>query len=432
MIRLLLRCFAITAALAAAAEDSAWTGDLDAGGDKSLRPIVFVHGFAGTAEQYERPAKLFASNGYPATWISGYEYNSTGPDGGSEPLDAFIDAVLKRTGFDKVDLVGHSRGTMVSQAYLSDPTRAAKVAHFANIGGRPANNVGGVPTLVVGSTGDKLAGPGEATDGAQHAVFEKPDHISVATGSEAFAAVYAFFNDGKAPKTNEIAPSTEIAVAGFAKVFGPNTPVAGGTIEVFRVKPEDGSRMTETPYYATTVADNGAWGPFKAEPGAYYEFQLHIPGVDRPVHYYREPFERTDLLVYLKTRDDSSETGKAIADALHLTDDSSVMVVAQLNGAVVAGRDSLKVNGVELATEDIAAEDKTKVGFYLFDANDNKKTDAVRPEGTQWAGPFITAADVYLPAADRAAVKIELNGRVLNVPSWKALSEGQVSVQFNG
>ena len=79
-----------------------WVGDVDAGADKFFRPIVFVHGFAGSGEQYEGPAKLFASNGYPPTWITNYDYNSTGPTGGVAPLDKFIDAVRARTGFDKV------------------------------------------------------------------------------------------------------------------------------------------------------------------------------------------------------------------------------------------------------------------------------------------------------------------------------------------
>src|SRR3984957_9439461 len=204
-------------AVLAADERASKAVNLDAGSDKSFRPIVFVHGFAGAGDQYEHPAKLFASNGYPPTWINNYDYNSTGPDGGSEPLDRYIDAVRARTGFGKGDLVGDSRGTAVSQTYLSDPKRAAKVAHYANIGGRPANNVGGVPTLVLGSKGDKLAGPGAAREGAKHVVLEKPDHVGVATGTESFEKVFIFFNDGKKPKTLEITPQNDIYVGGFAK-----------------------------------------------------------------------------------------------------------------------------------------------------------------------------------------------------------------------
>jgi pimeloyl-ACP methyl ester carboxylesterase len=419
-------------ALLAAGEPTRPASDFDAGADKSFRPIVFVHGFAGSGEQYGHPAKLFTSNGYPPSWINNYDYNSTGPAGGPELLDKYIDAVRARTGFDKVDLVGHSRGTTVSQEYLVDPKRAAKVAHYANIGGRPANNVGGVPTLVLGSKGDKLAGPGTARDGAKHVVLEKPDHLGVATGTESFEHVFAFFNDGKKPKTREIQPQKVIFVAGFAKTFGPNKPEAGAALEIYEVAANTGRRVGDHPRAKFVVRPDGAWGPFEATAGQHYEFCLTPVGGARPVHYYREPFKRTDLLVYLKTRDDQNEPGASIARELKVSDDSSVVIVSPLDGAVVAGRDSLKVNGVEVATPEIAPERGTKVGFFLFDANGNKKTDGTLPKSAIWSRPFLTAADVYIPAGGKPeSVKLEFNGRVLNVPNWKAASEGQSSVAFD-
>src|SRR5918995_2577807 len=42
-----------------------------------LRPIVFVHGFFGSGSQYETPARRFASNGYPSTYVEAHEYHST-------------------------------------------------------------------------------------------------------------------------------------------------------------------------------------------------------------------------------------------------------------------------------------------------------------------------------------------------------------------
>ncbi len=429
-----LGCLLVTLAcpaFLAAGEQGRWTGDVDAGADKAFRPIVFVHGFAGSGEQFEHPAKLFASNGYPPSWLTNYDYNSTGPTGGSEPLDKYIDAVRARTGCDKVDLVGHSRGTAVSQEYLSDPKRAAKVAHYANVGGRSANNVGGVPTLVLGSKGDKLAGPGTAREGARHVVLEKPDHIGVATGAEAFGHLFTFFNGGKKPKTLAIKPQAPVIVGGFAKTFGPNKPEAGAAVDVYEVAADTGRRVNDAPRARFVVRDDGAWGPFEAKPGQHYEFCLTPKGAVRPVHYYREPFRRTDLLVYLKTRDEKSEPGASLFRELHFADDSSVLVVSPLNGAIVAGRDSLKVNGVEVATEEIAPEKGTKVGFFLYDANGNKKTDATRPNNPIWTRPFLAAADVYIPADKPGTVRLEFNGRVLNVPNWKAASEGQSSVTFD-
>jgi pimeloyl-ACP methyl ester carboxylesterase len=408
-----------------------WSGDVDAGANKSLRPIVFVHGFAGSGEQYERAAKLFESNGYPPTWINVYDYNSTGPTGGAEPLDKFIDAVRARTGFDKIDLIGHSRGTGVSKDYLSDPKRAAKVARYANIAGRAAGNEGGVLTIVVGSKGDKIAGAGTAKEGAQHAVLEKPDHVGAATSTESFEHVFPFFNEGKAPQTLEVRRQEPIAVAGFAKFFPANVPVSGGTLEIYEVAADTGRRIHQSPEATFTVDKEGRWGPFRAKPGQHYEFCLKAPGAARPVHYYREPYERTDLLVYLKTRDPKAADTARLEKALNLSDDSSVLIVSQLNGAIVAGRDSLKVNGVELATDKIAPEGGTKVGFYVFDANQNKKTDAALPDGPLWRMPFITAADVYLPTAKSESTTLEFNGRVLRVPNWKAASEGTVFVTFD-
>jgi|HubBroStandDraft_6_1064221.scaffolds.fasta_scaffold48495_2 pimeloyl-ACP methyl ester carboxylesterase len=434
MTRVVCLAAAIVIGSRAWADDEAlrWNGNVDAGANKSFRPIVFVHGFAGSGEQYERPAKLFESNGYPATWINVYDYNSIGSTGGAEPLDKFIDAVRAQTGFEKIDLIGHSRGTAVSKDYLSDPKRAAKVAHYANIAGRAAGNEGGVPTIVVGSKGDKLAGPGTAKEGAQHAVLEKPDHVGAATSTESFERVFSFFNNGKAPKSLDVRPQEPIAVGGFAKIFGPNAPLNSATLEIYEVAADSGRRMHDRADAKFTVRNDGSWGPFRAKPGQHYEFCLTAPGAKRPVHYYREPYERTDLLVYLKTRDPKDAATVRLEKALNISDESSTIVVSQLNGAIVAGRDSLKVNELEIATEKIAPEGGTKVGFYLFDANQNKKTDATLPEGSMWNMPFITAADVYVPTAKPETITFAFNGHVLHAPNWKGASEGQIFVTFNG
>jgi hypothetical protein len=201
-------------------------------------------------------------------------------------------------------------------------------------------------------------------------------------------------------------------------------------VEVFEVAAETGRRTFDAPYAKFAVTDSGSWGPFKAKSGQHYEFCLTVPG-GHPTHYYREPFTRTDLIVYLKARDPDSDSGKQVDALLGLDDTSSVMVVSPLDGAIVAGRDSLKVNGTEIATELTAVEKDTKVGFYVFDANHNRKSEATPPADPYFTGPFISGADVYIPCDTPGSAKIELNGRTLNVPNWKAASEGQIVVQFN-
>jgi hypothetical protein len=217
--------------------------DIDAGGDNKQRPIVFAHGALGAGEQYERVAPLFASNGYPASWIAAYDYNSVGQSAGPEQLDKFIDAVLQRTGARKVDLVGHSRGTGESRTYFIDPARASKVAHYANIAGTASNNVGGVPTLVVGSAGDKIAGAPVAQDGAKAANIPGQDHVKVRTSTESIEQVYTFFNDGEKPRKLKIEPQKETLAGGYVKSYGQNNPLPGATVDLYEVAADTGERL---------------------------------------------------------------------------------------------------------------------------------------------------------------------------------------------
>ena len=93
-------------------------------------PIVFVHGFAGSAQQYESQAMRFVANGYPQDRILAYDHDGAGTDiaGYADGLDDVVDGALAEFGTEQVYLVGHSRGTFVSSTYLADPERSAKVA----------------------------------------------------------------------------------------------------------------------------------------------------------------------------------------------------------------------------------------------------------------------------------------------------------------
>ena len=188
-----------------------WPGGGHPGGGHGLprpeHPIVFVHGFAGSAAQFESQAMRFTSNGYPAEWIGAVDYDSLFATAPREQvwvaIDAEVDRILAATGADQVDLAGHSLGTSVLQGYLtSTPERAARVAHYVNIDGFPAAAPpGGVPTLAVWGMGnDALDIPG-----AQNHHDPTQSHVQVATSAETFAAMYQFLT-GRAPRTTDIVP----------------------------------------------------------------------------------------------------------------------------------------------------------------------------------------------------------------------------------
>ena len=56
-----------------------------------VRPIVFVHGMAGSADQFQEQALRFASNGYPDDFFFGYEYNTIVDPDRTARLKDFID-----------------------------------------------------------------------------------------------------------------------------------------------------------------------------------------------------------------------------------------------------------------------------------------------------------------------------------------------------
>ena len=189
--------------------------------DVSL-PIVFVHGFAGSAQQYETQAMRFAANGYPSERIVAYDHDGAGMDIGAyaDGVDQLIDETLAATGAEQVYLVGHSRGTIVSSAYLGDPTRAAKVAKYVAIDGGSCVDV--VPCI----TPNQDALPGQA-------------HVETATSPESFAMQYEFLV-GEPPAVTDLEPHSEPVVLEGRAVNFPAIPDAPA-------RPWRSGRSTPTP-----------------------------------------------------------------------------------------------------------------------------------------------------------------------------------------
>ena len=103
--------------------------------EPELAPIVFVHGGAGSAAQYETQARRFDGNGYPARLVRAFEYDSSFVTNTFAQviarLDAFVDDSAAELGVEQVYLVGHSLGTFVSNTYLGDagPRRQDRQVH---------------------------------------------------------------------------------------------------------------------------------------------------------------------------------------------------------------------------------------------------------------------------------------------------------------
>ncbi|BEL07030.1 hypothetical protein Q0Z83_052210 [Actinoplanes sichuanensis] len=201
--------------------------------------------------QFRVQAKRFASNGYPAKIIEAHEYDS--PNIATivqqvwASLDERITRLLALTGSDQVDLAAHSLGTFVTQGYLnSSPERAARVAHYVNLDGRPATALpGGVPTLAIWGEGD----PSRTVVGASNVYLSDQSHTQTVSSTESFREVFRFLR-GHRPHTTDVRWEGVAHVSGRAVLFPSNAGVTEASLEIFRVDGRTGRRRCRRPLRA--------------------------------------------------------------------------------------------------------------------------------------------------------------------------------------
>jgi len=396
----------------------------------ALRPVVFVHGSTGSGAQYESQAMRFASNGYPASYVRVHEYDSLFTINTQAEvfagLDALVDELLAETGADKIDLLGHSLGTALMQSYLSTPARAARVAHYVNIDGAPAAAPpGGVPTLAIWGQGN----PARQIVGAENVYFPNQTHVQVATSAESFAAQYEFFNDAP-PVTTDILPEPRVQLAGRVVLFPQNQGVDDATLDVFEVDGATGARLRTDPDATYALSSpGGAFGPFEAIGGNHYEFALHRDGVARSQHFYTQPVVRSDFLIRLLT----VEPDSPLATSADSSDGTSSLVITRYRefwGDQGPNSDVLTLNGLNIISPTNSPISKRVNGIFVFDDNLDGMNNLVTPNAFYFSLPFITAADVFLPAANppTGVIRLENTSRdgftaALSVPNWPSSTD---------
>jgi pimeloyl-ACP methyl ester carboxylesterase len=398
-------------------------------------PIVFAHGFLGSGDQFALNAMRFVSNGYCLDRIVVLDWNSLNrTQNHVGALDDLIDAVLAETGAEQVELAGHSAGGSLSYDYLEDPERAAKVAHYVHIGGTaneaPPGPEGVVPTLNLWSNGDLVIGNPGDIEGATNVMLPDVDHFSLVTDLGGFEAMYAFFNDGEAPGILDITPTELVFISGRALTLGENALGVGAAIDIYELDAETGFRLADGSAASFEADENGYWGPFQADSTAHYELVVDDIGDAAPVHYYREPFTASNDLVYLRLLPGPGSMAGALLSAVRFDDAHSVLIVFGSNRAILAGRDSLTVNGVEMATELVASAEETLIALFLFDENGNGETDGTRVELFN-ALPFLEGLDYYLQADEPETIEIIRNGRILRARNWPSETDGGLIVVFD-
>ncbi|SNY71077.1 Lipase (class 2) [Paractinoplanes atraurantiacus] len=386
-----------------------------------LRPVIFVHGSAGSAAQFETQAKRLAANGYPIEIIEAHEYDSPNiatilPEVYAG-LDARISRLLADTGATQVDLIAHSLGTFVSQGYLnSSPSRAGRVAHYVNLDGRTAAAPpGGVDTLAIWGEGDAT----RAVIGARNVSLPDQSHTQTVSSVESFRAVFRFLRD-RDPRTTAVVPTAVARVSGRAVIF-PSNVGAGGVVKIFDVTLGRFLRHT------VEVAADGSFGPVPLSPHARYEFVLVRPGTPDH-HFYFQPFLRSDSFVRLL----AGRPGEGVG-ALIETSPAHTALTLNRQKEWWASADKLYVNGRQILNEANAPRAKRVIGVFAFDKNSDRVTDLTAPLPDIYAQTFLTGMDVYIPA--RAFVSVVVANRdgrweSTILPAWPS-DQHRVTINVN-
>ena len=391
----------------------------------SHRPIIFVHGSFMSGDNYANLVQRFLQNGYCPEKLVLLDWNAAGMDlnGGVRALSARVDELIANSGFASVDLVGHSMGGYVGASYVNITGNAAKIAHYLHAAGNPAAVFpAGLAVRTISSHADTVIG---FTDipGADNREIPGADHFQVITQAESFANAYEFFNDGAEPVTTTINEQEEkLRLEGKAVSLGDNLPLGGARIEIFPVDPATGERTAAKPTACFLADAEGKWGVFEAKKKTYYEMALTTAD-GRTIHYYRQPFRRSQPSVYLRglSQADSSVTA-LYAPIVPYSDNQSILILFSSNHAIYSGRDTAGVDGYDLATPELSRPAQTSIVFFLSDQNQNGVSDYTQSPLS--AMNFLADLDYYLPVTTRHSVRFEVNGSILNIPNWKSDSEG--------
>ena len=363
-------------------------------------PILFVHGNGDYDALWMTTLWRMESNGVARERMAAINFtdpnartddkveqaNRSSTEDQRRELTAAIAELKRRTGAARVALVGSSRGGYAIRNVIKNGG-AGDVSH-AVLCGTPNHGVfatddqpnsefngrgaflralnegesevtPGVAFLTLRSDGmDKYAQadgrfigkPGTPTGvtyegpelkGATNLVLGALDHREVAFHPRAFREIYKFIA-GREPARIAIVPEPTVKLSGLVTGtpggVSTNSPVAGATVDIFRVDPDTGERKGGAVHSATTGAD-GRWGPAQVEPSWSLEFVLTSPGA--PItHIYRSPFPRSSDVVHLRA---ARPLGPADKDA------GAVVIMSRPRGYFGRPRDVVLLDGKEPA-----------------------------------------------------------------------------------
>ncbi|MEC3977281.1 esterase/lipase family protein [Amycolatopsis sp. H20-H5] len=128
------RWFPVAIALACGAATALFPGSASAA--PAHDPVVFVHGYGGSAAEFSVLRQAFLDAGYQPGELYSLDFSNTQlNEVTAGQLAGLVGTALAETGRSKADLIGFSMGSLSSRYYLKNLGGTAEVAHFASIAG---------------------------------------------------------------------------------------------------------------------------------------------------------------------------------------------------------------------------------------------------------------------------------------------------------
>ncbi len=389
--------------------------------DKAL-PIVFVHGFAGSAQQFQSQAMRFVMNGYPADRLYAYDHDGAGSNytAFANGVEEVVDAALAKHGTSKVFLIGHSRGTFVSSSFLGTASRAAKVEKYIAVDGSACPS-GSVPCVA-----------------PTQAKFPGQKHVEVCTSKESFEMQYEFLMGTKPQVVDIVRQKAPVEISGRAVNFPANTGRAGATLKVYPVADDTGARTQADPIATFPIAADGNWGPVTVDPDTRYELELTADtGVAS--HFYFQKFLRSTPFVRLLSGGPESPARMNT----NTSDKHAAMVVSRQ-------REWLASDVLEISTKSGAGDQPAVnvinatvggvegIGIHIHDNAATPGESSLSPLPYFSSQPFQYGVDVFMPAAEPTNGTITVRNlprgdtakpQVINVPNWPSTKHA-ISIGF--
>jgi triacylglycerol esterase/lipase EstA (alpha/beta hydrolase family) len=104
----------------------------------AVDPILFVHGWSGSASNWSTMIGRFEKDGYPKSYLSAYSYNTSQSNkvDAEKEVKSHVESLEKATGTSKVDIIAHSMGSLNTRWYIKFISGGeANVDDWVSLGG---------------------------------------------------------------------------------------------------------------------------------------------------------------------------------------------------------------------------------------------------------------------------------------------------------